>query len=86
MSVNLVDLELLKECGYRYLVARKNNNHVITSHEKLYDAVLDLFGFSMSNLSVGIYDIDLDRYLEPKEYEEEMKQVIEHQKEMGFLS
>lgn len=86
MSVNPVDLELLKECGYRYLVARKNNNHVITSHEKLYDAVLDLFGFSMSNVSVGIYDIDLDRYLEPKEYEEEMKLVIKHQKEIGCMS
>lgn len=86
MSVNPVDLELLKECGYRYLVARKNNNHLITSHEKLYDAVLDLFGFSMSNVSVGIYDIELDRYLEPNEYEEEMKQVIEHQNEIGCLS
>lgn len=86
MSVNPVDLELLKECGYQYLVARKNTNHIITAHEKLYDAALDLFGFSMSNLSVGIYDIDADRYLEPKEYEEEMKRVIEHQKEIGCLS
>lgn len=86
MSVNPVDLELLKECGYRYLVARKNTNHVITAHEKLYDAALDSFGFEMSNVLVGIYDIELDRYLEPKEYEEEMKQVIEHQKEMGCLS
>ena len=85
MSVNPVDLELLKECGYLYLVARKNNNHVITSHEKLYDAVLDLFGFSMSNVSVGIYDIELDRYLEPKEYDEEMKKVIENQKKIGCM-
>ena len=86
MSVNPVDLELLKECGYRYLVARKNNNHAITSHEKLYDAVLDLFGFSMSNVSVGIYDIELARYLEPNEYEEEMKRVIEHQNRIGCMS
>ena len=85
MNVNPVDLKLLKDCGYRYLVARKNINHVITTHENLYDAALDLFGFSMSNVSVGIYDLELDRYLEPKEYEEEMKRVIEHQKEIGCL-
>ena len=85
MSTNPVDLELLKECGYRYLVARKNTNHVITSHENLYDAVLDLFGFLMSNVSVGIYDIELDRYLEPNEYENEMKRVIENQNRIGCM-
>ena len=85
MKLNKISCRLSKRRGYRYLIVQKKTNDVKIAHKELKEAVSDVFGFSMSNVSVGIYDIELDRYLEPNEYEEEMKKVIDYQKENGFL-
>lgn len=86
MDLNKKNCELLKNCGHRYLVVQKPKNIIRSTHIDLKSAVSEVFGFSMSNVSVEIYDTTLDRFLKPKEYENETKEVLEYQKKMGWLS
>lgn len=85
MILNETNIKLLKRRGYRYLVVQKPTNYIRSTYKDLKNAVFEVFGFSMSNVSIGLYDTILDKFLEQKEYKNEMQEVLEHQKEMGWL-
>lgn len=85
MKLDVAKLTYKAYKGKRYCVCMKNSNVVRCWSDSLYELASEMFGFSMAGTNVYAYDFKANRVVEPKEYEKEMKEVIEYQKKRGFL-
>ena len=67
--------ESVKKQGFRYAVVLKSKNVIRVAAKTIYQAASNYFGFSMSNVSVFIYDVIDNRIVEPKEFEREVNEI-----------
>ena len=67
--------ESVKKQGFRYAVVQYPQNNIRVATKTNYQAVSNYFGFSMSNVSVFIYDVIDDRIVEVEELERELNEI-----------
>ena len=67
--------ELVKKQGFRYAVVQNPTNIIRVATKTIYQAASNYFGFSMSNVSVFIYDVIDNRIVEPREFESELNEI-----------
>lgn len=67
--------ESVKNQGFRYAVVLKSKNNIRVATKTIYQAASNYFGFSMSNVSVFIYDVIDNRIVDPKEFESELDEI-----------
>lgn len=85
MTLDVAKLRYKAFKGKRYCVCMKNTNVVRCWRDSLYYLAYEMFGFGMDGTNVYAYDLKEGRVIEPKDYEIEMKEVIEYQKKKGWL-
>ena len=71
--------------GKRYCICMKNTTMVRCQTSNLYDLASEMFGFVMAGTNVYAYDLEEHRIIKPIEYEKEMQEVIQHQKELPWV-
>lgn len=67
--------ESVKKQGFRYAVVQNPTNIIRVATKTIYQAASNYFGFSMSNVSVFIYDMIDNRIVEPREFESELNEI-----------
>ena len=67
--------ESVKKQGFRYAVVHKSTNRIRVATKTIYQAASNYFGFSMSSVSVFIYDVIDNRVIEPREFENELNEI-----------
>lgn len=67
--------ESVKNQGFRYAIVQNPTNIIRVATKTIYQAASNYFGFSMSNVSVFIYDVIDNRIVEPKEFESELDEI-----------
>lgn len=65
----------VKKQGFRYAVVQKSTNKIRIATKTIYQAASNYFGFSMSSVSVFIYDVIDNRVIEPREFENELDEI-----------
>lgn len=69
----------------RYAIIQKKGNCERCRCGTLKKVASEYFGFSMADNPVYVIDTENNREVEPKEFEKELKEVIEYQEKMGWI-